>query len=399
MEEGGSPPMDPCGSVRDAKRIVTMDGNADSKPTLRIAIIGTDGLPARYGGFETCVEQLAPRLAELGHHVEVFGSSFGRTSRAIDGVLLQHRYLPLRANGWSSVPYDLFCFLACYAKSDAIVIMGVSGGIFLPFMRLLAGHRRLVVNVDGLEARRSKWQGAKRAFLRLSEALAIRYAHAVVSDNQGIADIVVHQHGRTTTVIPYGNDHVINIKSALACSVVQQRFGLEPQAYLLTVARVEPENQIEEMIGAFLASNLDRYAIVGNFSSTKLGCSLLQRYRAEPRLLFIDSLFEPQALAALRACCRIYLHGHSVGGSNPSLIEMLPYHKPLLVYDCVFNRHTLQSEGGYFCNGTDLVARLRNAQLQEWIPSQKTILCYQWKKIANDYEKLCIGKNSPTNCS
>lgn len=363
--------------------------------SLRIALIGTDGLPARYGGFETCVAQLAPRLAERGHKVTVFGSSRGRSTRAVDGQGLFHRYLFLRANGWASVPYDLLSFLACYRHSDAIVVMGVSAGIFMPIMRRLADRCRIVLNVDGLEAQRNKWKGPKRAFLRLSEALAIRHAHVVISDNQGIADIISCKYGCTTEVIPYGNDHVQAIEKNMAREMVRKSFKLEPQGYLLTIARVEPENQIAEMIEAFLESGLPKYVVVGNFRSTALGRQLLKKYRQEKRLLCIDTLFDPEALAALRKCCQLYLHGHSVGGTNPSLIEMLPYQCSILAYDCVFNRHTLQSEGGYFSNGADLAQCLRHMQLQLWTPSQKITECYQWERIVENYERLCLGMNDP----
>jgi glycosyltransferase involved in cell wall biosynthesis len=361
-------------------------------PLLRIALIGTDGLPVRYGGFETCVAQLAPRLAALGHQVEVFGSSQGRSARSADGPGLRHRYLPMRANGAASIPYDLLSFLLSYRHSDAIVVMGVSAGVFMPLMRWLAGQRRIVVNVDGLEARRSKWKGLPRAFLRLSERLAIRHAHQVVSDNQGIADIVSSTYGRSSTVIPYGNDHVLQLEPAQVQSLLQHRFDLEPGSYLLTVARIEPENQIAEMMEAALAAGSERYVVVGNFSTTDLGRQLLERYCNEPRIQCIDSLFEPQALAALRAGCRLYLHGHSVGGTNPSLIEMLPYGRPILAFDCVFNRQSLGGEGGYFSSATELAGQLRQPDALAWIPAahRGPDARYQWTDIAKAYLRLCL---------
>ncbi|MGB4926292.1 MAG: DUF1972 domain-containing protein [Giesbergeria sp.] len=366
------------------------------QPRLRIALIGTDGLPARYGGFETCVAQLAPRLAALGHQVEVFGSSHGRSARAADDPGLRHRYLPMRANGAASIPYDLLSFLLSYRHSDAIVVMGVSAGVFMPLLRWLAGPRRIVVNVDGLEARRSKWKGLPRAFLRLSERLAIRHAHQVVSDNQGIADIVSSTYGCSSTVIPYGNDHVLQLEPAQVQSLLQHRFGLEPGAYLLTVARIEPENQIAEMMEAALAAGSERYVVVGNFSTTALGQHLVQRYHTEPRIQCIDSLFEPQALAALRAGCRLYLHGHSVGGTNPSLIEMLPYHRPILAFNCAFNRHTLGGRGGYFASVSELAERLRQPDAPAWTPDSQGDLSarYQWASIATAYARLCRRERS-----
>lgn len=362
---------------------------------LRIAVIGTDGLPARYGGFETCVEQLAPRLARRGHATEVFGSSVGRTVFAADSERLQHRYLPLRANGLWSVPYDLFNFLVCWRRVDAMLVMGVSGGIFLPLLRRMAGPRRIIVNVDGLETRRDKWTGFKRWFLERSEGLAVRHAHVVVSDNQGIADVVLARYGRPSTVIAYGCDHVLQMPENDAQALLRARFDLAPGSYLLTVARIEPENQIAEMLQAFLASPQPLYVLVGNFSGTPLGRELLARYQGEPRIRFIDSLFDPQALAALRACCHIYLHGHSVGGTNPSLVEMLPYRRPLLVFDCSFNRYTLSGEGGYFADVATLMQQLHSPQEHAWVPGPSLAGRYRWEAIADAYEALCRGEAAP----
>lgn len=368
---------------------------AAGKP-LRIAVIGTDGMPARYGGFETCVEQLAPRLARRGHAVQVFGSSVGRTERAVPQAGLVHRYLPLRANGLWSVPYDLLNFLLCWRQSDAMLVMGVSGGIFMPWLRRLAGRRRIIVNVDGLETRRDKWTGFKRWFLARSEALAVRHAHVVVSDNQAIAEMVQARYGRASTVIAYGCDHVQQLPAAEAQALVRERFGLAPGGYLLTVARIEPENQIAEMLQAFLASPQPQYVVVGNFGGTPLGRELQARYQGEPRIRFIDSLFDPRALAALRACCHIYLHGHSVGGTNPSLVEMLPYGRPLLAFDCSFNRHTLAGGCGYFADVPSLMAQLQHPALPAWVPEPQLVQSarYRWEAIADAYEALCRAETA-----
>lgn len=366
-----------------------------SQSPLRISVIGTDGLPARYGGFETCVEQLAPRLARRGHSTLVFGSSVGRTALAVDGERLAHRYLPLRANGLWSVPYDLLNFLVCWRKADAMLVMGVSGGIFLPLLRRLAGPRRIIVNVDGLETRRDKWTGFKRWFLERSEALAVCHAHVVVSDNQGIADMVQARYGRASTVIAYGCDHVLQLPPGHAHALLKERFGLAPGGYLLTVARIEPENHIAEMLQAFLTSSQPLYVLVGNFSATPLGRELLARYQGEPRVRFIDSLFEPEALAALRAGCHIYLHGHSVGGTNPSLVEMLPYQRPLLAFDCSFNRHTLDNQGGYFADVPALTRQLQVPTEQAWLPEPALAGRYRWEAIADAYEALCRGAAAP----
>jgi glycosyltransferase involved in cell wall biosynthesis len=291
------------------------------------------------------------------------------------------------------VPYDLLNFLLCWRQSDAMLVMGVSGGIFMPWLRRLAGRRRIIVNVDGLETRRDKWTGFKRWFLARSEALAVRHAHVVVSDNQAIAEMVQARYGRASTVIAYGCDHVQQLPAAEAQALVRERFGLAPGGYLLTVARIEPENQIAEMLQAFLASPQPQYVVVGNFGGTPLGRELQARYQGEPRIRFIDSLFDPRALAALRACCHIYLHGHSVGGTNPSLVEMLPYGRPLLAFDCSFNRHTLAGGCGYFADVPSLMAQLQHPALPAWVPGPQLVQSarYRWEAIADAYEALCCA--------
>lgn len=314
----------------------------------------------------------------------------GRTALAADGERLAHRYLPLRANGLWSVPYDLLNFLVCWRRVDAMLVMGVSGGIFLPLLRRMAGPRRIIVNVDGLETRRDKWTGFKRWFLERSEALAVRHAHVVVSDNQGIADMVLGRYGRTSSVIAYGCDHVLQLPADQAHALLKERFGLAPGGYLLTVARIEPENHIAEMLQAFLASPQPLYVLVGNFSATPLGRELLARYQGEPRVRFIDSLFDPKALAALRAGCHIYLHGHSVGAPIPRWSRCCRTSGrcwPSIASSIA----TRWGTGGYFADVSMLTRHLQRPQASAWVPGPSLAQRYRWEAIADAYEALCSG--------
>ncbi|MEZ5718440.1 MAG: hypothetical protein R3E55_08300 [Burkholderiaceae bacterium] len=173
--------------------------------------------------------ELAPRLVALGHQVQVFGSSIGRGSRRQPiGRVCAIDTCPCGPTA-PSVPYDLLSFLFSLRRCDAVVVMGVSAGVCMPLMRWLAGARRIVVNVDGLEARRSKWRGLPRAFFA-SEQAARHPPRPSGHQQPGRADIVASTYGRASTIIPYGNDHVQPIESEQARALVRQRSGWSPGA-------------------------------------------------------------------------------------------------------------------------------------------------------------------------
>lgn len=361
---------------------------------MRIGVIGSDGIPARYGGFETFVEQVAPHWVQLGHEVVVVGSAMGRDVATVDSQAYDSgivcRYISLSANGASSIVYDVLSFLKIWRDVDAVLVLGVSAGLFFPVFQMLAGSRRIVVNVDGLEARRAKWTGFRKRFLAVSEDVSIRHADVVVCDNDGIRDIVDAKYKVPTVTIAYGGDHVLAIRDDQADQMLNEKFGIVPQSYALSIARIEPENNIGLMIDAFLASEHARYVLVGNFSGTEYGRQLKQTYGGERRLLFVDSLYDHRALASLRSRCKFYLHGHSVGGTNPSLVEILPYARPVLSFDCVFNRRTLKNTGGYFSGKGDLGTYLAHDDFSRYIPPVeiRSDPRFTWRQIAADYARV-----------
>lgn len=357
---------------------------------MRIALIGTDGIPARYGGFETFVEQIVLPLAAQGHEILVVGSSVGRPKSVVNRPHLRVVNLPLRANGGSSILFDLLSFVRVFWWADAVVLLGVSAGIFAPVFRMFTVRSRLVINVDGLESRRQKWRGLRGRFLAFSEACAVRFAKRIVADNKGIADILMQRYGRLSTVIAYGADHVLLPDLPEAERTIWENFKLEPGSFALTIARIEPENHIEFMIEGFLRSSVSRYVIVGNFRNREYGRRLLGLYGDNPRLILLDAIYDPLLLASLRSQCCVYLHGHSVGGTNPSLVEMLPYARPIFAWDCDFNRHTLEQSGSYFLGVESLTKLLDAGNFQQSVPplSVRNALAYRWEVIGESYSKL-----------
>jgi glycosyltransferase involved in cell wall biosynthesis len=358
---------------------------------MKIAIIGTDGLPARYGGFETFVEQVVPHMIEAGHEVTVVGSGRGRPASDPPCIpRLRVVYLPLSANGAASVAFDVLSFGRVMHWAEGVLLLGVSAGLLVPVFRRLTRHSRLIVNVDGLESSRSKWVGIRGRFIALSEFIAVQSAPRIVADNPGIAELLRTRYGRGSAVIAYGADHVRPAPDAATCLQVLAGFGLVPGRYALTVARIEPENHIDLMIEAALASPFSGYAIVGNFNHGRYGRELRERYQGERRLCLIESVYDPHVLSCLRSQCKIYLHGHSVGGTNPSLVEMLPYGRPIAAWRCTFNQATLRGSGAYFDSAAELSRLLARHSFDDLIPpaAVRDDRSYVWSSIAGDYISL-----------
>lgn len=313
---------------------------------MKISFVGSVGIPNRYGGFESFLEHCSQDFASAVHHVMVTcDASFYQDdlSPIFNGV--ERVFLNVRANGASSIIHDLLAFLKVYRKSTHIMVLGVSGGLWFPLFQLMCrlGGKRLGVNIDGVEWRRSKFSRTKQRILRLFDYLAQRFSDVVVYDNAGLASYVLPSARGRAVEIGYSGDHVLRIPN------ISRVPGTA-----LTVCRIEPENNLDMLIEGALKSNLVRYTIVGNWNRSEYGRALRERFSNEPRLVLLDPIYDAQKLAELRESCAMYLHGHSVGGTNPSLVEMLFYDCHIICLDVSFNRFTAGEAASYFADAQAL---------------------------------------------
>ena len=354
-----------------------------------VAIVGTQGVPARYGGFETLVENIIGKNCPLEVQYTVFCSSkdFKKEERLLSykGAFL--KYIPLHANGIQSTLYDIWSLLKVIRGYDVIVILGVSGCIFLPIFRLFC-HKRLVINIDGLEHRRAKWGRFARWFLRLSEAMAVRYADVIVADNKGIQDYVYDVYGKKSALIAYGGDHVKRSVSIERQTEILNSYGVKKKEYSFTVCRIEPENNCHITLEAFAKSG-DTLIFIGNWNKSLYGQELKQKYKDVGNIHLIDPVYDLDILYALRSNCRFYIHGHSAGGTNPSLVEAMFFHCPILAYDVVYNRETTENKAFYFRNAEQLFSLLKDdtLPLAESANNMSEIACrrYLWEIISRQY--------------
>ena len=351
-------------------------------------IVGCAGLPAAYGGFETLAENLVlyQERAKLAVEMTVFCGKPTPPAKPESFHRARLHYLPLKANGLSSVLYDL-CSLVIAARdrADAVLILGVSGAIGFPLMRGLT-RVRLVTNIDGIEWRRAKWGWLARNFLRLSEWVAVRCSHELIADNQAVADYVKATYGVSCTVIAYGGDH------ATAVAETPYPHPL-PAHYALAICRIEPENNVEMILEAFTRLSGESLVFVGNWNSSDFGRSMRTRYRECKNISMLDPEYDLGALRRLRAGSSFYLHGHSAGGTNPSLVEMMHFGIPVLAYDCAFNRHTTKNQALFFCSAAELITQLETVTKEQAVAVGSSMLNiatsdYMWDSVGAEYFRV-----------
>jgi glycosyltransferase involved in cell wall biosynthesis len=316
---------------------------------IRIAILGTVGVPGNYGGFETLAENLVNFHAGIAkeEQLAVYCSAKAFSAHPDRYGSAKLRYIRLDANGVQSIPYDIFSLLDAVRRGDnRLLLLGVSGALSLPLLRIFS-RARIVTNIDGIEWKREKWKGFAKTFLRVSEWAAVRFSHNVIADNQAIADYITETYAAPCDIIPYGGDHALN--AAPDPAAVE---GL-PEGYALALCRIEPENNVAMILEAF--SRLDvPLVFVGNWSRSDYGLNLRARYRDHPNITIHNPIYEPHSLRAIRDRASMYVHGHSAGGTNPSLVEMMHFGIPVLAYGCLFNRHTTEEKARYFNSAAEL---------------------------------------------
>lgn len=322
---------------------------------MKVAILGTVGLPGRYGGFETLAENLVRYHKNTGQHnaLTVWCSAKDNAEHPVRFESADLRYVGLRANGVQSIPYDaISLWQAVRSGHDRILLLGVSGALALPLIRLIS-RVRIITNIDGIEWKREKWKGLARLVLRTSEWAAVRFSDEVIADNQAIADHVSDTYGSDCHVIAYGGDHALH-----NCGEAAPLEGL-PDHYALALCRIEPENNVHIILEALDGLGIP-LVFVGNWNNSDYGRELKARYIESANLFLLDPIYDPGTLYAIRARASVYLHGHSAGGTNPSLVEMMHFGVPVLAHGCTFNRYSTEDKARYFRSAAELAEQLRN---------------------------------------
>ncbi len=358
---------------------------------MRIAILGTRGIPANYGGFETFAEELGARLAQRGHAVTVYGRSHyvpkGLTGhRGATMVVLptvRHKYLD------TIVHTGLSTLHALIRRYDVVLMCNAANAVFSGWPRLVG--TRVALNVDGLERQRRKWNGLGRAWYLVSERLATWFPNVIVTDAQVIRRYYRERYGAESTFIPYGAD-----LARVPTTSMLERFGLEPGRYFLYVSRLEPENNAQAVIDAFALAGLDtKLALVGDAPYARSYIDRLRR-TAGPGVIFTGGVYG-EGYRELQSQALAYIHATEVGGTHPALVEAMGFGNCILANDVPENREAAGEAARYFRASAPetLAALMREVfsnederQRLRWLAQARASALYSWDAIADQYEGL-----------
>jgi glycosyltransferase involved in cell wall biosynthesis len=354
----------------------------------KVAIIGTVGIPAKYGGFETLTEYLTKHVGDR-FDITVFCSSKTYKTKLKTHNNVKLKYLPLNANGVQSILYDIISIFKALFFADTLLILGVSGCIVLPFVKLISS-KKTIVNIDGLEWKRAKWGKAAKWFLKYSEKVAVKYAHTVISDNKVIQDYVLKEYGVQSELIAYGADHC---QHEILSKQVLSKYPFLNENYAFKVCRIEPENKLDVILKAFSEFPELNIVIVGNWKNSTYGIQLKQQFSTFPNIYLLNPIYNQIDLNQLRCNCLVYIHGHSAGGTNPSLVEAMFLGLPIIAYGVPYNRETTQHKAMFFHTSNELVkiiTSLDEKDLKKVSEDMKDIANnnYIWEVIANKYALL-----------
>ena len=356
----------------------------------KLAVIGTVGLPAKYGGFETLADHLVQNLGDQ-YEMTVYcsGKKYASSQRKRNYLNARLKYLPFNANGIQSIPYDSLSILHALFYADVLLVLGVAGAWLLPFVKLFT-NKKIIVSIDGIEWKRDKWNLMAKLYLWWAEKVAVKYSHIDISDNESIQDYTAVRYGSLSRIIEYGADHTLTVKPT---KEDKKDYPFIKLPYAIKVCRIEPENNVHEVLEAFSRLPRHKMVIIGNWKSSQYGKDLCEKYDHCENIFMLDPIYNQRIIDLLRGNALVYIHGHSAGGTNPSLVEAMYLGLPVICYGVSYNKTTTEGKALYFKNAAELVNLIQNVKiepLKELADAMKEIANrrYTWKVIADKYNYL-----------
>ena len=362
---------------------------------MKIAIIGTRGIPNKYGGFEQFAEKISIGLVRIGYQVTVYNPHFHEyLSKNYNNVYIRRIFSPEKIIG-SSANY-LYDFLslkdALKNNFDIIYECGYQSSSF-SYLLLPINKSIIITNMDGLEWKRSKWNRIVKFLTKLSEKIAVKKSHYLVADNEGIREYYKKKFHKDSFMIPYGAE-IFNSSD----EKILEKINLEKYNYYLNIARLEPENNIETIIEGVIKSNSQMPLIIVGNTNTKYGSYLVKKYSSNSKVKFLGGIYDPEIINNLRHFSKIYFHGHSVGGTNPALLEAMACGAYVVAHDNEFNRNVLPVNSDFFKTSDDIKNLIDsiNADKSQIFTQRKNNIIqikskYSWSNIIDQYEKLFLS--------
>ncbi len=359
---------------------------------MKVAILGTRGIPNKYGGFEQFAEYFSVGFVAKGYEVTVYCPHLHDFNEAeFKGVKIKKIYCPEDKFGSSAhFIFDYLCMKdALQQQFDILYESGYGTSVFAYYL-LNKKSPLIVTNMDGLEWKRSKWNFLTRKLMRRLEKIAVKKSDYIISDNRGIQEYYKKEFNRDSFYIPYGGE----ISTGFDENILSD-YGLKKHGYFVLVARLEPENNIEMILDGYIMSKSKNPFIVIGSPETKYGKFLLEKYKAYPAIKFVGSIYDRAVTQSLRHFSQIYFHGHTVGGTNPSLLEAMGDRAFIIAHDNLFNRGVVSKDNLFFSskeeiakhiNAFDTYRSLQPALIKANI--DRIVEHFNWENVVDSYENL-----------
>jgi len=358
---------------------------------LRLAILGTKGIPNQYGGFEQFAEYLSKGLVERGHEVTVYNPHFHQfQGTEYAGVKIERVFSPEKVIGAAAnYIYDFLCLRHALNCNYDIIYEAGYGSVAVSYLLLPLQRSLILTNMDGLEWKRAKWNKVIQRVTRYAERIAVKRSDYIISDNIGIQAYYKKEFRKDSFYLPYGATVVNTFDPA-----VLDLYQLSQKSYYLVIARMEPENNIEVILDAFVnAPVAEQLVLIGNVANA-YGKKMTRQFN-HPRIKFSGGIYDKRHLDSLRYFSKGYLHGHSVGGTNPSLLEAMACQCNIIAHKNSFNSSVLTENAVYFNDAGELTnifeafdpTREHHGKFRQ-NNLNRIKEYYDWDKVIGDHEKL-----------
>lgn len=361
------------------------------KNRIKVSIVGTNGIPARYGGYETLTEYLTKNLSSEFDFIVYCSKTQPKLLSIHNGAKLL--YLPLKANGWQSILYDTCTLIHAAFNSKIILYLGPGAGFIVPFLKIF--NKKIIVNHGGLnEWNREKYSPFQRFIARMGHKFGSVYSDINITDNNLLKESVKTEFGVDSIVIRYGGDHAIKTEANQA---LYEKYPFLHEDYFVNVSRAQIDNNLHIVLKAFEQCPQKKLVMVSNWTISKYGRYLKEEYQSKcSNIILLESVYEIDEINAIRCNAKAYIHSHSYCGTSPSLVEAMSLGLPIISFDVPTNRETTMEKALFYSNSNELIEILETLTEEELITNGRDMnqiaeKNYTWKVISTQYADLFKG--------
>jgi len=353
----------------------------------KVAIIGTNGIPANYGGFETLAENLTFYLNDkVDFIVYCSSNAYKEKKNYHNGSKLI--YLPFKANGIQSFIFDFVSTFHAWFKADILLVLGPSAGVILFLNKIF--NKIVIVNHGGLnEWEREKYSKIERLYVKINHKIAAKFAHVNIADNNELRKSIYKTFKVDSHVIRYGGDHIL--KTHQNTDYLSQKYKFTNSEYYISVSRAQVDNNLHMLLEVFTELNNIKLVLISNWNVSEYGRELKQKYKNNSNIIMLDAIYDLNELNFLRINAKAYIHSHSRCGTAPSLVEAMFINIPIICFDVPTNRETTKEKAVYFSSNDELKEIL--IELEKTNTGNESLYSialteYKWEKISEEYLEI-----------